>query len=531
MRQSRTISSSILTYFGIVLTSLALSSCNLFGDDNRTPVPTYMAVQIEDGDGWSIIDENGDVVADEEYDEDDQVSRIYGETYFVKSEGTYQLYSIDNPKKPIVDEEYTGATLMFKDRALVTKAGEPIQIINAQGEVIATLSKDIVGAQRAGYHTFYFVKADGKAGWMDRNGDIIQEGFTQLYMGNGTIVAVGKKTENGKWLIYNNKGDKTGEFKGSYSCREINDGYISVKDDDKPLLLNHEGDVVLKMKKATYIAPPYYQSEPRCIFWDKNSYNEGLANLDGEVLIRAKYNRLIAIDDNRFMAKKGDDWGVIDSNDEKIISFKYSQMTLLGSNYLCQTSSDSWCLIDSKGERVDKESYNSISDFTCDNAVYYVNVESQAKTISDAVKGFSKGESVSKIGQRLNLSASDDYRWSSSLSKEESAPLVNITTSYHFDSYIVTELTHQVTHNDGWWSYNETVHDGWAWSNATLDYIVISLEYSQTNAETAQESLIEALKGLGFKEGSDDDILVKDGKQVTLSNYGSHVTATITKNN
>lgn len=509
-----------------ILALVTMNSCNSFGSGNSS----YMAVQMEEDDGWSIIDEDGDIIVEDEYDTDDKVSQIYDKTYFVKSEGTYQLYSIDNPKKPLIDEEYTGATLMFDDRALVTTAGEPIQIINAEGEVIATLSKDIVSAKRGSNNTFLVTKTDGKSGWTDQNGNIIQEGFTSLYLGYMTISAVGKKSDDGKWLIYDSEGNKTGEFNSRYSVNGISGDYILVRDDDKPMLLDQKGEVVFKMKKASFIFTTQFQDEPICVFYDK-SYKAGLANMDGEVLVRAKYENLIEMDNDLFFAKKGDNWGIIDLNEEKIVGFKFSNMIKIDDNILAQNDDESWRLIDRKGERIGKDSYNDVSIFTCDDAVYYINVGSQAKTIADAVKSFRQGETASKVGQRLNLTPSYDYRWSRSLSEKESVPLVDITTNYQFDSYVVRELTHQVQHNDGWWSYNETIHDGWEWSEASLSSIEITFDYTQSDASTAKESLIEALKNLGFKRGSFDDSLVKGSKQVTLSTYGSNVKANISSTN
>ena len=215
------------------------TSCSL-STDNDIPSQQYIAVQAESGDDWSIIDSEGNVIVEEEYDADDQVSPIYDKTYWVKSDNTYQLYSIDNPKKPLNDEEYTAATIMFQGRCLATKAGHPIQILNDEGEVVATLPRDIVSAIRGSRTTFLFEKADGTYGWTDLNGNIIQQGYKQLHTGEGTIVAVGKKTDEGKWLIYNNKGNQTGSFKGTYSVLGISYGYISVKaENDKAMLLNH----------------------------------------------------------------------------------------------------------------------------------------------------------------------------------------------------------------------------------------------------------------------------------------------------
>jgi hypothetical protein len=68
----------------------------------------YMAVQLEKGDDWSIIDEDGNVVVKEEYDKDDIVSMVYeNDVFWVKSNKKYNLYSIDSPKKSLNKKSMT----------------------------------------------------------------------------------------------------------------------------------------------------------------------------------------------------------------------------------------------------------------------------------------------------------------------------------------------------------------------------------------------------------------------------------------
>ena len=104
----------------------------------------YYPVKLADiNDSWSIIDDEGNVVVREEYAAADSVSAIYKGVYWVRSGNKYQLYSIDSPKQPLSDIEYVGVTDFHSDRAVVARERQPLQIINTEGEVVATLARNI----------------------------------------------------------------------------------------------------------------------------------------------------------------------------------------------------------------------------------------------------------------------------------------------------------------------------------------------------------------------------------------------------
>ncbi len=516
------IQSQLTTLLLLSVLTLCNSCDALLGDEPMTP--QYYAVQIDEDGDWSIIDADGETIIEEEYDDDDQVSHIYGNTYWVKSDGVYQLYSIDNPRQSLSDEEYTAATVMFRDRCLATRAGQPIEILNAQGELVATLPKDVVMAQRGAANTFIFRKTDETWGWTDRNGKVIHEGFKQINTGEGTIAAVARKTDTSKWQIYDNRGKQVGELSSSYNIISLNDGFISVQDNNgKALVFNHEGKKLFQVRKASYILPVYGQRE-RCFVTINDEWEYGLVDGEGNELIRPKYNGMAIPGENMFIVRKGDDWGIINRNDQKIVPFKYDNIYTIGDNFLVQKGDNNWRIIDAKGERVGKTSFSNVTSFNCESAVYYVNLEHEASIIDSAAKDFHYQEPIAQLAQRLHITPSENYRWSSTIAKESTdASGLKVTTTYCLNTNAVEEQTHTVRHNDGWWEYTETVHDAWIWSSAVLKSATLQLDFTNrmpsVDIDEAITMLTAELKRKGYKTGTSDNTLTKGNMQVSLHNY------------
>ena len=72
-------------FIGLIISSLFLIACSKNSDGDQLCLK-YIAVQIEEGDYWSIMDCNGKIIVKEEYSPDNDISKISQEgVYWVKS--------------------------------------------------------------------------------------------------------------------------------------------------------------------------------------------------------------------------------------------------------------------------------------------------------------------------------------------------------------------------------------------------------------------------------------------------------------
>lgn len=478
----------------------------------------YMAVQVDKGDAWSIIDGDGEIIAKEEYGADDKVSQIFGDIFWVKSGDKYQLFNVNSPKKPISDE-WDYATLFYSDRALVANAGEPINIIDEDGKVVTTLSKDIIEVKRSNTSGFTFKKSDGTYGWADKNGKIIKDGLCEhADLEGGDIVVVRTKEDSDRYEIYDVKGNQTGSFTadGLIGSRE---GHVSIVRNEKLIILDKNAEAIMESKKYRAIFPPIYG---KCITIDSEG-DFGLIDLNGEELIRTKYEYIRPVYNDLLSASKEDEVGVIDKNDETVIDFDYDRITRIGDNLLAKDGG-AYIILDRKGERIGKQEFYDYSNYACNTVIKYINVEGFAKIINAIGPEHDNEKTIGQVAKKLGLSPSDEYRWTEKFTVVKKIEGYDVKIDYNFTTFgeygLSEEKFHQVTKNDGWFDYNEDVSDGWFWKeNIYLSTIKIEIPIDEDASETADILYSYLLKN-GFKlpEGE-----IMDSRTVIGDNYSFYI--------
>ncbi|MBQ7494283.1 MAG: WG repeat-containing protein [Bacteroidaceae bacterium] len=173
----------------LLLTVLVLSSCEKKSERDWLH-RDYLAVKMSKGDSWSIIDKNGKEIVKEEYPANARISEIYEGVFWVKQDNAYQLYSINNPKMPVIDEEFAHVTNFEAGYAAVANTNQQIRIINTKGKNVATLPKSI----KRCYHFSQWgyaavVNTEDKKGIIDTKGNmVIQPIYDALEISNHFFV-------------------------------------------------------------------------------------------------------------------------------------------------------------------------------------------------------------------------------------------------------------------------------------------------------------------------------------------------------
>ena len=198
----------------LMFLALYLTSCG-GGSDKSDFKFDYLAVQIEKGDNWSIMDANGKILVKEEYSPEDEISVVSPEgVYWVKSgiDGKFRLYSIDSPKQPIISDEYAYVTIFMDGRSFVSDGENPIQVIDTKGKVRNTLSKEIravMSFESIMSDRIAYVNKNGDCGYLDMDGDIVVEAqYYQVYPFSDGVALVENADENKLHIIANNGKEK-----------------------------------------------------------------------------------------------------------------------------------------------------------------------------------------------------------------------------------------------------------------------------------------------------------------------------------
>lgn len=457
------------------------------GCGKKTSIGTfdYLPVQMSKGESWSIIDKDGNVVVKEEYPADSKLSLIYEGAYWVYSNEKYQLYNLDNPKKPVTDEEFASATIFRAGVAVVGNPNQQIRIIDTNGKTIATLSKDIKRCEQftdEGYAVIH--NTNNKEGLIDTKGNIvIAPTYFDLYSPNEGLLIARKEAGDNKALILNVKGEKQGEInlEKYYMLNEtISEGKLLVRkaddNDASTVVLNTKGEKLFELKKAKEGYSSSIYLDGYVIF--SNGEAIGVADDKGEVVIRPKYRALMNLSNGTFAALKEEKWGIINIDDETIIDFDYGKYAgMMGDNYLMEDGS-SWSLIGKDGKEV--ASFDAI-DAHSDSYVEYVDVSSITNGVYNYVSSYESGFTPAQVAKQLSLSIDDCHYQSTIYTEYDADGKAKVELKLWYNSNIAEEQTHEEDVNDGWFTTKRTVSDGWKWSTEIPSSVVATVTLSDVS--------------------------------------------------
>ncbi|MBQ9637344.1 MAG: WG repeat-containing protein [Prevotella sp.] len=480
----------------VAVAALMLSSCEKKKSDSYTDFD-YMPVQMSKGDGWSIIDKDGKEVVKEEYPADAKLSLIYDGVYWVKQNDKYQLFNLKDPKKPLIDEEFTRVTTFRAGHAAVSNPNHPIRIINTKGETVATLQNTI---KRCGYFSeegyAVFMANNNKLGILDTRGKVVvKPDYDDMkdLVREGLILAK-KSREDKKWLIIDMKGQKVGqvdEEKYYFLTNSFHEGKLLVRNanDEKgyAMVLDKTGKKILDLKKAV----EGYGSEEFIdgyLAFENGEDKYGVADDKGEILIRAKYDYMWNIGNGRFIAKKGDKWGVVNTKDEPILDFDYDMgVGTMGSNYLMHDGSG-YVLVNKDGKEM--QSFDSFN-YGADHYAEYVDVDGLANALKESINELESAPTPAKLAKKLNLNI-DNCHYQSYIAQEQTIDdKVKGSYTIYFNGYIAEEKTHVEKVNDGWFTYDRTVSDGWGWSTPRIS--MVSGKFQSTDESISLKTLYSSL--------------------------------------
>lgn len=367
---------------GLMMICMTMSfiSCN-----KKSPFDIeYLAVKFESGQNWSIIDADGKVIANEEYSPDCEISVITDGVYWVKDKNGFQLYSIDNPKKPLTEDVYDNATTFVEGRSYVVKKGEPIKLINTEGEVIKELPATVTFACRPSDNGYspYFDMSNMKSGLLDKDGDAaIEPSFLYIQSENEGYCFAANEYDKEVFFI-----DTKGNKKNSLSTEKYNFIYpyvsngmiatISPTDEDRKVsYINVDGEKLFTINNSRYYDQerfpintgmkiyPYIMWNGYAVF-NNSDYKYGVVDSEGELVIRPKYTALMSFKDNTFIARKTDKWGIVDNEDNTVLDFDYDKIVglVLGGNYIVKQD-ETYLVVNKSGK---KEITDEFEDISCE---------------------------------------------------------------------------------------------------------------------------------------------------------------------
>ena len=368
-----------------LLVVLIITSCtegNLLSEKRNPYELDYLAVKLlTEDDNWSIIDKNANVVVKEEYAPNDLISYVYDGVYWVKNNDKIQLYSIESPKKPICKDEYDMASDFMDGFSVVSKEGSPIQIVDTKGKIVTTLPDSIIFASPVLHIGLSLIGGvSGTEGVMDKQGNIILHGKKFVILGNdflnyaecndentifttdlnGNIIG---EFSNHKWgflSIYNSE-KKIAAYEYKIGTNEPGTGREPVED-AQVIIINEKGERLFNLNKSYALNSLGALYQDGYITYGTKEKLYGLADSNGENIIRPKFQQLLYLGDKKYLASKNSQYGVIDIEENIIVPFNYDGGVVcrLGKNFIL-SHNNALYIVDNNGKELNKNGYVAMS--------------------------------------------------------------------------------------------------------------------------------------------------------------------------
>ena len=505
-----------------VFMALCVASCST----SDQPKPSHIAVKCEKDGRWSMINQNGEFLFQDEFE--NQPTSVVNGVFVVKEGETHSIYEADEKPK-VIAEGFQEVGMLNENLMPTVKDAERISIINKKGEQVFVLNphngKEIVACDFKFSDGLLPVKdEDGKWGYVNKKGEMVitpkYDSYT-LFSDGLALVSKSEKDGNSSVLVI----DKNAEVKMELKLKKFElqspfkNGLAVVEDKDKDRIgfIDLKGEFKKVPKKVRRIND--YDNNV-FTYTDENG-KWGVMGLDenNTEYIRAKYSNIQLISSDKFLVKDDKEYVILNKEGNKILDFgdDYENVDLFGSNFIVKEG-DIYMILDGENKPVNKNEYYRINDkatkFEVINS-YYFDVDGVSQVIADCIsdKGIDKytlGEATSKY-LKENL---ENYR------------------STTFNDTDNCKQGYKYSIDFGFVSDAPLVDWDWGWNykvkysvnpDAKIESISLSANVDKYG-EQVKAKLISLLEKKGWK--NNDGTLVSNGKALDISmnsNYGGDI--------
>ncbi len=548
--------------FSIASVIVSMTGCG--GSDNSDSLD-YIAVKTSEDAKWGFVGPDGKMLYEEEFEK--EPSPVINGFFIVEENNGISVYKADAKKPELVPgcEDLVYAGIMSEGLIPVTRKNERIKLVNASGVEKLTLmpvdGKEIINVSHiVSDGTLPFITADNKCGLLSTSGKVLIPAKYKMlvYAGEGMVFAeaegaadsLGNIKKNVYLLDKNGKEIKKFEEEMYPHSKFVKGKALFMKRDDNiPGYIDKKGEFT-KLPGKVHGFGDFFNGKEFAFTTEDNK--TGLMTLEGEILIRPKYEYLGSYSKDKFYVKDDDKkWSILSKEGEKektYDDFKYflSIPQLLNNTkfeVLAGEKEHRFDFYSFDGKSLTQESFYAVNlDFDTD-PVYtdYFNAEEVGdKMVSlldkNGVNGIAFGTGIRKILPKdaVAKAYSDTYAYE----------FPDISGGYRWTLKAVAETNEPIaspihgtkTENYGYYTYTHQVITGYQFNNAKVSGFSISVSSYKDFQEKTADAVISALEKRGFKQYEQDEegesiaAFTNGVMNVNLSIYSEGGKTTLTMN-
>lgn len=312
-----------------------LSSCadinrwigDFFSIPNNKDISKIEYFPIKEGKSvaWSMVNTNGDFLVKEEFE--GKPTPIVNDYFFVSFNNGYEIYSVKQPTKPIGDT-YKSIAYFSSEYTPSVKLGEKIKYIDKRGICKFELPSSYIKASCFYYGYSLITSKLGGTEYIS----IIDTTFKIHTITDYVVLDVVGKNE---FLAKSHEQDL-------YFIIDVDQRIkIQLESDFHQMLNNKKGYIVkegnsygIRDMSGNYIVRKKY--DDISVFLGEDNYLRvkqngscGIIDINGVEIVKCHYQDITSFYNGRFVAKKGDGYGIMDINENRLLKFEYDNLFFL----------------------------------------------------------------------------------------------------------------------------------------------------------------------------------------------------------
>lgn len=512
---------------GALALATSLTGCSLLDFLKTESDIEFIPVQLKEDGDWSFVTKEGQVILEDEFSK--RPSVVLNGYFSVETKDGYALYKFDEKKPVAVEgcEALKDVGFMSEGLVPVTYDKSRITVIDGDGKEKFILNpikgKEVV--QCADGFTDGMLRIyneDYKVGYVNTKGNAVVEpkySFGSNFVNGRAVVSI-QKDEDVQWMVIDKKGEKKFNIKAGWFYSDISEDIILVCDkENRYAYIDDKGELTKLPAKVKHLWSATVQND--CIIFNDGE-GFGLMKLDGEVVIRPKYNFLTFLDDKTLLGKKDDYAQLLDFDGEekaRIDDVDYA-LAIPGWGIFAKDS-HSFQLLNDEGKQVGKDDFNDISLSSSASGIVtsdFFNVSAMVETVTSQISA--QGIGKYRLGATPasvfggSPSYSDTYRSESDYFDFSEA------SGYKFESRIKLLFDKSMAdYNYDYYSYSSS----YSWNyDAKLFTIMQEISLETEANQSMITGIVNSLKKKGFKAVTPEGrpwIVFSNGTTVGLVGY------------
>lgn len=521
------IMNKFLFFCTAVVASIAISSCS-----NNSEIE-YLPFKSHSEGKWGLIDAKGNVLFQEEFAEA-PTAAVNGRFLVENKKGYWELFSAEEkPKK--IGQDYSNILSFTSNVTPAVVKGGKIQIIDTDGKNVATLDK--ADGKNISYCSNFIngyaviITEDNLFGIINNKGKVVvSPKYDKAIVRDWGIICgepqseKDKQTDSGKVIFFNYNGEEITSLRIGKKEKYCNLNIDAINSEFIPVaVLTDDGEEawgVIDYEKNQIVKPSSKITRMGMIKNKKFPYRSdeglwGVKDLDGNIIIRAKYEFMEWVSNDRLMVSYSNDkYSLIDLEDNELTKETYSDYISFGEkqNIAVKLDKNSWGIIDMNGQeiKIDKNvdiykiKYELRTGFVKSEFVDTGAIVTKLNISNDGIGKFNLNmlpEAAVKVDTELSTDPSSwTYRNDVNYTIH---PIEGVKIEFHaiYKQYLV-ESTYD--------SYNYTYQHNWITDKPAMIAANISGDKLQGKDKEIYDAIAKKVKSYGsvMKE-SDNTVVVK----------------------